>query len=284
MEEAIARARLVDLADDSVSPVLTTTISRSEVEDALRTDDGPMDLVLDVTRYAGEGEAQTAVTEKIAVSWEPEDLEDLLRRAEGDSVTLAFDGQAVLRALEADVEAHGIREGLAVLAVAVVAGSAAGVAAAQPQAVEGGVTPVADIEAMRMTQPLVTGTDVAPGADIEAVRAAQPLVTGTGAAPGADIEAARAAQPLATGTGAAPGADIEAARAAQPLATGTGAAPGADIEAARAAQVAGTQQATDSGISVSLPSAATAAVLVGGIALLITGAAFVARERRLGMP
>jgi hypothetical protein len=164
------------------------------------------------------------VTEKIAVSWEREDLEDLLQRAAGDSVTLAFDGQALLRALETDVEAHGIREGLAVLAVAVVAGSAAGVAAAQPQAVETG--------------------GVAPATDIEAVRVTQPLVTGAGAAAGADIEAARAAQLSTTGA----------------------------------------QSATDSGISVSMPGAATAAVLIGGIALLITGAAFVARGKRLGLP
>ena len=130
MEESSARARLVDSTGNGTS--VLTTIPRAEFENALRFQDDPPDLVLDVTRYTGEGEAKTPATGKVSVSLSREDLEEILRRSQGDAVTISFDGDELLRAFDVEVEAHGIREVAAVLAVAVAAGAATGVAAAQP--------------------------------------------------------------------------------------------------------------------------------------------------------
>jgi hypothetical protein len=127
MQEIPARAALVSAPD--VAKGLTTSISRAELEQAIGTKDGPAELVLDVTRFS-DGEA--AETRKVAVAWQPGDLERLLREAEGERVTLTFDGEALRQAMEDDVEAHGLREKAVVLAVAAtgLTGIAAGAAAA----------------------------------------------------------------------------------------------------------------------------------------------------------
>jgi hypothetical protein len=264
MEGLLARARLVDLADDSTPPALTTTIPRHEIEEALAGEDGPMDLVLDVARYSGEGETTTAVKDRIAISWDETDLEDLLRRAEGDSITLAFDGEALLGVLDAEVEGHGLREVSAVLAVTVTAGIGAGAAsAAYPDPMGSGGSAIEQgynaIEQVRSE----AGTRLAApvGSEIEAVRASDPLVTDTGPPVGSEIEAVRASVPLVTDAGPPVGSEIEAVRASDNAA-------GADVSAA------------DTGFAMSLPDPATSAVIVGGIALLITGAAFVTRTGR----
>jgi hypothetical protein len=404
MDEAGARATLVDLADDS-APRALATIPRREVEEALRAEDGPPDLILDITRREGEGDPEYGT---LSISWSREDLEGILRRAEGDSVTLAFDAEALRQALEADVEAHGLREAAAVLAVAVAAGSAAGVAAGQPAeqsslagytAIEqvrseaGGTPPASDIEAVRSVEaaraslqasieafraaetgtaaeygmprampadfPATTGSDeygmprampadfpATGNADIEAVRLAAAaeqaaeasIVSGEygvprampadiAAAAGPDIEAIRAAEAAAASlqasveafraaeTAIPVGAEVEAVRAAESAAASLQASvqafraaetavPVADIEAVRAAEIAATasvpegigieaarsaaaqaaRAADDGGISVTLPSPETTAAVVGGIALLITGAAFAMRGRKPVQP
>lgn len=127
MQEIPARAALVSAPD--VAEGLTTSISRAELEQAIEAKDGPPELILDVTRFS-DGEA--AETRSLAVSWQPGDLEQLLRQAQGESVTLTFDGETLRQAMEDDVEAHGFRERAVVLAVAATAvtGIAAGTAAA----------------------------------------------------------------------------------------------------------------------------------------------------------
>ena len=142
MEVASARAQLVDSTGGGAT--VLTTLPRSDVEEALRMEGTPPDLVIDMTRYAGEGEAQTSSTGTVSVSWTREDLEEVLRRSEGDVVTFGFDAETLLHAFDEDVEAHGFREVAALLAMTVAAGSAAGVAAAQPAEGTGtGATPAA---------------------------------------------------------------------------------------------------------------------------------------------
>jgi hypothetical protein len=125
MQEIPARAALVSAPD--VGQGLTTSISRTEVEQAMGAAE-PLELILDVTRFS-DGEA--AETRSVAVAWQPSDLEQLLRQAEGERVTLTFDGEALRQVMEDDVEAHGLREKAVVLAVAATAvtGIAAGTAA-----------------------------------------------------------------------------------------------------------------------------------------------------------
>lgn len=117
MDEVFTRARLLDpVAPENETQGLTTTLPRSEVEEAREAGDDA-ELVLDVARPGGESKT-------VRVSWRQEDLDEILRRAAGDEVTLTFDRRELEQAFDADVEAHGMREKAAILTVALAGASA----------------------------------------------------------------------------------------------------------------------------------------------------------------
>jgi hypothetical protein len=149
MQELSARAALVSAPE--VSDGLTASVPREEVAEALRVGDTPPDLILDVTRFSNGDPAETR---NLVVAWERGDLEELLRQTEGDQVVLTFDREAIRQAMEADVEAHGIREKALVLAVAAVAATGA---AANASA---GVSP--DDRAVSKSAPAATAPSVSP--------------------------------------------------------------------------------------------------------------------------
>jgi hypothetical protein len=323
MEEVIARAELVALPDATASNAVTIAIPRRDIETALAAEDGPMDLVLDVTRAEDTAE-QPAELRKIAISWEPEQLEQLLQRADGEIVTVVFDGEGIVRLVDPDFELHGMREGLAVIAAAVAVGAAAAAANAAP--VDEGAAGGSSGAAYTAVEQARTGATVAPvdiesarsaatayvapasGADIEAVRSAEPLVAAdaSAASGAASIEAVRSAEPLvaADSSPASAAGGIEAVRSAEPMpGSAEGISAAGSIEAVRSAEAApaisaaegieatrsaeaasaGAQSVADDGITISMPSPQTIA-LFGGLALLITGAAFVSRGRRPVLP
>ena len=119
MDERFGSVRLVD-SHAAGDGRFVTTIERDDVEKALQSHE-PVDLLLDVERVAADGSGRE--TERIALGWEPEDLERLLAQAGGGEITLTFDEAELRQLLESDVDAHGMRERLAV--VTVVAGLAA---------------------------------------------------------------------------------------------------------------------------------------------------------------
>jgi hypothetical protein len=122
--------RAVLEAPPDVGEGLTTSLPRSEVEEALAVEDVPLELVLDLTRFS---DGDPTETRKVTVAWERSDLERILQDSEGDRVDFIFDRETLWQAMEGDVEAHGIRETVLVLAVAVTAASgAAAKAAAEP--------------------------------------------------------------------------------------------------------------------------------------------------------
>jgi hypothetical protein len=128
MNEKSGTVRLVEPRGESEVRGLTATISREEVEEALRKD-APVDLLLDVEKVAADGTGRE--TERIALAWESQDLERLLGASSDDEISLTFDEAELQRLLDEDVEAHGMREKLAVVSVvaglaAAGAGSAAG--------------------------------------------------------------------------------------------------------------------------------------------------------------
>jgi hypothetical protein len=125
MQEARDRVRLVDASEIGAREI-QATVPRAEIEDVLRSKDGEPELVLDVTR-GGEAEPNT-----LRLAWDPAELEALLRKADGDNVTFAFNGAELEQAL-ADVEAHGLREAAVVVAVAATT-AAAGAGVAQASA------------------------------------------------------------------------------------------------------------------------------------------------------
>ena len=114
MEEVASTPKLVDPADVDAKSGLTATLPRSDIETALQ-DEAGADLFLEIARIQnGERDDRT-----VKVTWSREELEDLLRRASGDAVTLTFNQEELERLLdEADVEGHGLREKIVVLSIA----------------------------------------------------------------------------------------------------------------------------------------------------------------------
>ena len=134
MDERSGTVRLVESREESEGRSLVATVSRAEVEKALRAEEGPVDLLLDVERVAADGDGREH--ERVALAWEPQDLERLLATGTGDEISLTFDEEELRRWLDADVEAHGMREKLAALTV--VAGMAAAGAGGAMASVYGG--------------------------------------------------------------------------------------------------------------------------------------------------
>jgi hypothetical protein len=124
MDEVRDRARLVDASAFDGRGV-TATVPRADIEGVLASADGPPELVLDIERRGGdEVEAHT-----FRLEWDPKELEQLLQTTSGDNVTLVLDREELERAIDEDVEAHGLRETAAVFAVAATAAASAAVGA-----------------------------------------------------------------------------------------------------------------------------------------------------------
>jgi len=94
---------------------IPATFARSEVEDALAAD-GDVALRLEISRRADGADDFEAHTLEIA--WDRSELEGLLEKTSGDAVTLTFDAGQLADAMDADVEAHDLRERVLVLTVA----------------------------------------------------------------------------------------------------------------------------------------------------------------------
>jgi hypothetical protein len=313
MEEIAARASLVPAAD--VGQGLTTSVSRSEIEEVLGSEETPIELVLEITRFSG-GEA--GEKRSVAVSWERTDLEQLLREAQGDDVILTFDREALRQAVETDVEGHGVRETVLALAVAATAASgAAASAAAEPGPLLGMRGAVAtqstaspDDRAVSRATP--TAPEASLGVDDRAVSRATPtpdpvLGVDDRAVPratptpdlvlGVDDRAVPRAAPVDAPSVApddravpraapTPTSDVAPDDRAVPRATPVE-APGPSLapddravpRATTPVAPPATGTVSDPGISWA-PSPAETAALAGAIALAITGAFFVVGGRR----
>jgi hypothetical protein len=297
MEEITARALLVPAAD--VGDGLTTSVSRSEIEEVLESEEAPIELVLDVTRFS-DGKADG--THNVAVSWERTDLEQLLQQAQGDEVILTFDREALRQAVESDVEGHGIRETVLALAVAATAATgAAATAAAEPGPLLGGGAQISqsaspDDRAVSMASPTAEASvgvddravarsaptsDPVLGVDDRAVPRTTP-VQAPSVAP--DDRAVPRSAPVDAPSVAPDDRAVPRATPA-PTSAPTSAVSPDDRAVPRStpveAPVVGT--ATDTGISWA-PSPAETAALAGAIALAITGAFFVVGGRRRMRP
>src|SRR6266536_5635896 len=113
MEEVASTPKLVDPADVDAKGAPSATFPRADIEAALR-DEAGADLFLEIARIQN-GERDDR---KIKVAWERSDLEQLLKRESGDSITFTFDQTDLERMLDhPDVEAQGLREKALVLTV-----------------------------------------------------------------------------------------------------------------------------------------------------------------------
>jgi hypothetical protein len=265
MEEASGRANLVDSADVE-GQALTATLPRADVEEALGSENGEVELFLDLARVS-EGEEPSA-SRRVNIAWEHDDLEQLLKTTSGDAITIAFDRRELEEAFEqADVEAHGLREKALVLTVAV-ATAAAGTSAA-----------VAGVDSSS------AGYQRAMPADYAALEAGdyQRAMPSDYASAGHDLTggavgAAGESSPAATTGGAVPSSDaadsgpVGAAGEASPAATTGGAVP----TSGAADEVAGYVRAMPSDYGVTTGPVAAAgedapATVTGGAGEVATG-------------
>src|SRR5829696_2625226 len=244
MEALTAKAALVDPAAlETEGTAITTQIPRTQIEEAARAD-GPAELFLDVARVRDGDRAthEIEAQQRVTVSWDRDDLERLLASTTSDHVTLAFKTDELARMFdEPDVDAHGMRERMAVLTIAATtaAGLSAGVASAMnanpiSESGGGGGTTAAFV------------TDTTSSGAPTAAASSQFLTDATSSGPGAPTEAAGTGgtQFLTDATSSGPGASTEAAGTGgtQFLTDATSSGPGASTEAAG---TGGTQFLTD---------------------------------------
>jgi hypothetical protein len=138
--DAIGTAHLT--SDILAQRAVGASVSRRQITDVLHEPDGAPELVLDLVAAEG-GEHAT-----ISMTWSRDDLERLLEAASGDDVMLVFNRDQLASAF-GDVEAHGLRAGAAVFAVAVAGalGSGASIANATIAGGDGGGTAATPITA-----------------------------------------------------------------------------------------------------------------------------------------
>ena len=306
MEMTSTTAELVSADDlNAELAAISATVSRAEVEEALGSAERP-ELFLELMREGDE-------RHELSVSWDRDDLERLLGQSEGDAIRLMFRQEDLEQAID-DVELHGLRDRMLVLTVA--AATAATAASATSNAAAaldvGGATGVQPVvtsvhdEAGLATRGIETtstndeATLSQRGIESEAVSVAHDEATLSQR--GIESEAVAVAHDeagLAARGIAQPGTHDEVSLAAR----GIDPAPAMHDEATLVDRgivqpVAAVHDETsltargiesqptpgdDGGIAIDLPTmdAGTAAVVggaAGGIALLITAAAFSRRR------
>ena len=289
MDEVSAKATLTD----GIESPLAVKVPRSEVERALESD-AEADLVLDVVCKNGKEEAR-----RVVLAWDREALEQLAAQ-DGEQLIAAIDPFTLQQAFD-DVEAHGVREvgaTLAVLVATVGAGAGTAAAAVDPGGAQAGTQAAqvgmprampADYAAAEGQMPRAMPPDYAAQADQAVPEAGMPRAMPSDYAAQAGVENVRAAQeaPEATPDPTSGIENVRAGGAAVPD-------PMAGVEQVRADRapadsggagvpnpVRGTEQVqadpapADSG---GVPSPETG-VLIGGILLTIGAATFVLRRK-----
>lgn len=290
--EAQTKAKLVDPGSSAFAERgITATVSRTEIEETLRSANGSATLVLDISRVRDGGREPADVeAHTLEVDLETRDLEELLRTSTGDAVSLRFDTAELEQALaEGDVDAHGLRERVLILSVAAVtAAGVAGQAAGMPVVDRGpGATSAISATAPAASAPM---SDVVSGGPASQAAAQTALVSDvvSGGPAGQSAEQTPLVSDVVSG-GPAPAAaetpfvsDVVSggpapaqAAAETPLISDVVSGGPAPTVSAAAEPAGG-----GGGISISSSEALGAAGLAGGIVLLITGASFAATRQR----
>jgi len=121
MDELRTRALLTDFDPTSAGTgTIGTVLSREEIAETKARGEFPATLLLELDRIEEPG-----APARVAVDWDEDSLDQLLTSTDEDEIELWFEERELARAFdEREVEAHGIREKAAVLAVAVVAAGA----------------------------------------------------------------------------------------------------------------------------------------------------------------
>lgn len=287
MDEVSAEAKL---ASEGVAQPLVVAVPRLEVQRAV-DEEQEADLMLDVVRTNGQREER-----RVFVALDGETLRRLIADQEGDQILVAVDPESLATSFD-DVDAHGLREIGATLAIAVAAvGAGAGTAGAeglQPalstdHAVQATVqseagmprampSDYAQARAGEQQMPRAMPSDYAAADDSSATLRRDPGAMPTGPAVSQaeprGIENIRASQPPPA-EAPDPTAGIEAVRVG-----GTAVPdPSTGIENVRAQR--GPAEVGGGGATISAPSTGAAVAIAGGAMLTIAAAAFALRRRR----
>jgi hypothetical protein len=286
MEEVASTPKLVDPADVDAKSGLTATLPRSDIETALK-DEAGADLFLEIARIQnGERDDRT-----VKVTWSREELEDLLRRASGDAVTLTFSQDELQRLLDDDVEAHGLREKIVVLSIAAAtAASFASASGAQVMSDSGGGTSGNAASAAMVTDASTGGiagsvsgitTDASTsGTAADAAAPAAAPADGWMSSVESPVPGPAGINVITDNTGGQPGSvagfATDATTSGQPGSV-SGIISDTGSEATRTPAA---PAVSGGGSGFTIPDSAIEGALAGGLALLITGAAFVTRTQR----
>ncbi len=286
MDEVSAEAKL---ASEGVAQPLVVAVPRLEVQRAI-DEEQEADLMLDVVRTNGQREER-----RVFVALGGETLRRLIADQEGDQILVAVDPESLATSFD-DVDAHGLREIGATLAIAVAAvGAGAGTAGAeglqpalstdhavQATVQEAGMprampSDYAQARAGEEQMPRAMPSDYAAADDASATLrrdpGAMPTGSGVSQAEPRGIENIRASQPPPAEAPDAM-AGIEAVRVG-----GTAVPdPSTGIENVRAQR--GPAEVGDGGATISAPSTGAAVAIAGGAMLTIAAAAFALRRRR----
>ena len=286
MDEVSAEAKL---ASEGVAQPLVVAVPRLEVQRAIE-EEQEADLMLDVVRTNGQREER-----RVFVALGGETLRRLIADQEGDQILVAVDPESLATSFD-DVDAHGLREIGATLAIAVAAvGAGAGTAGAeglqpalstdhavQATVQEAGMprampSDYAQARAGEEQMPRAMPSDYAAADDASATLrrdpGAMPTGSGVSQAEPRGIENIRASQPPPAEAPDAM-AGIEAVRVG-----GTAVPdPSTGIENVRAQR--GPAEVGDGGATISAPSTGAAVAIAGGAMLTIAAAAFALRRRR----
>lgn len=124
MDDLVKRAQLVGY--DPEAGAIGTVVPRAEFAETAARGEFPATLLLDLEAEEGAAQAQ------VAVDWDKDTLDQLLASTDDEEIALWFDERELAQAFD-DIEAHGLRERTAILAIAVTAaGAAATPALARP--------------------------------------------------------------------------------------------------------------------------------------------------------
>ena len=287
MDEVSVEAKL---ASEGVAPSLTVAVPRLEVQRAV-DEEHEADLVLDVVRTNGQREER-----RVLVALDVETLRSLIADQEGDQILFAIDPESLANSFD-DVEAHGLREVGATLAIAVAAvGAGAGAASAeglQPALATDHVVQ-ATVQSENAGMPRAMPSDYAQaGASEQQMPRAMPSDYAASDDSGATLRRDPGAVPTGAATTQAVERGIENVRASQPASAATD--PTSGIEAVRVGGTAVPDPSTgietvradrapaqvgDDGTTIAAPSTGAAVAIAGGALLMIAAAAFAVRRKR----
>jgi hypothetical protein len=148
MDDLPARAKLVSY--EPAVAAIGTVVPRAEFAETAARGEFPATLLLDLDRVeTGAGDATAHA--RIAVDWDRDTLDRLLASTEDEEIALWFDERELAQAFD-DVEAHGLRERAAMLAIAVTAAGAS-----VTPALAGHVVPMGGERGGQLTQQISGG-------------------------------------------------------------------------------------------------------------------------------